>query len=80
MSGRRQAHSLRQRGLRRRTGHDDSQLRTPDIQEGEFLSQASALFFGGFPLLVGHCCFSCHAQNLLLSRILFPMCVHKLTP
>jgi hypothetical protein len=53
------AHSLLQRGSQRRTDHGDAQLKTLDTQEGELLSQEPALFFGGFPLLVGHDRF-CH--------------------
>jgi hypothetical protein len=80
MPGHRKAHSLMQRGSLRRPGHGDAQLRTPDTQEGELLSQALALFFSGFPLLVGHFRFSRHARNLLLNRMLFQAHNHKLTP
>jgi hypothetical protein len=78
MPGHRKVHSLMQRGSRWSTGHGDAQLRTPDTQEDELLSQAPALFFGGFPLLVSHDRFGRQARNLLLSRILFLVRGHKL--
>jgi hypothetical protein len=80
MPGCYKAHSLMQRDSRRRTDHGDAQLRTPDTQEGEFLSQAPALFFGGFLQLVGHGHFGHQARNLLLSCIPFPAHGHKLAP
>jgi hypothetical protein len=39
MVGCRKVHSLMQRGSQRRTDHGDVQLRIPDTQEGELLSQ-----------------------------------------
>jgi hypothetical protein len=80
MPGCRRAHSLVLSSSWQRIGHGDAQLRTPDTQEGELLSQAPALFFDGFLLLVGHDYFDRQARNLLLGHIPFPTHDHKFTP